>query len=323
MPRGTLNLRPVIATLRANKSDQNRRPSNGSRRCLKNSAFSADLVDVERLWKVYRDLGNSVDLDKTLATLDGALAPVIDYQALTVYLAEVNPGEEGRLCCAYASGSPIPQWSALEYPLGRGLPGTVAASRRPVLNRALEGPAGPAMAIAVPLEWAGRLIGVVSLYRPARREFAVEDLATLVAVAPKLAVAIDNALLFRRLEAARTRALFERLDAELARTRRSRGSLAVVDCTVEGLDAGARAAERIEGELRRACREYDFVAQSDSSYIVVLADFAPEGLEEAKARIAAVFDEAGWSARIGAALYPADGSDAEDLLAAAHGAAHA
>jgi hypothetical protein len=56
---------------------------------------------------------------------------------------------------------------------------------------------------------------------------------------------------------------------------------------------------------------------------VVLADFAPSALNETKARIARVFREAGMGARIGAALFPVDGSDAEDLLAAAHGAAHA
>lgn len=304
-------------------------------------------MDMERLWKLYRDLGNSVDLDQTLATLDGALAHVIDYQAMAVYLAEACLADTGRLCCAYASGSAVPQWTALEYPLDRGLPGTVAATRRPVVNRVvnrevnrevsrevnrevsreLDAPAGPAMAMAVPLEWKGRLIGVVSLYRAFHGaepgEFALEDLAMLLAVAPKLAAAIDNALRFRRLEAANTRVLFERLDAELARTRRSQGSLAVFECAVAGRDTGEPPAERIEGELRRACREYDFVARSGSSYIVVLADFVPAALAEAKARIAAVFGEAGWGARIGAALYPADGSDAEDLLAAAYEAAHA
>lgn len=275
-------------------------------------------MDVERLWKLYRDLGNSVDLDQTLATLDDALAHVIDYQALAVYLAD-----DGRLCCSYESGLPIPQWTALEYPLGEGLPGKVAAARRSVFNQKLDMPEGAAVAIAVPLEWKGRLIGIVSICRAGPREFAWEDCATLLAVAPKLAAAIDNALWFRRLEAANTRALFERLDAELARTRRSQGSLVVLECAVEGLDTGEPAAERIEGELRRVCREYDFVAQSGSSFIVVLADFVPAALEEAKARIAAVFAEGGWRARIGAALYPADGSDVEDLLAAAHGAAHA
>ena len=56
---------------------------------------------------------------------------------------------------------------------------------------------------------------------------------------------------------------------------------------------------------------------------MVLADFAPYAPDEAVARIEGVFRQAGRQARIGAALFPVDGYDAEDLLAAAHGAAHA
>jgi GGDEF domain-containing protein len=177
--------------------------------------------------------------------------------------------------------------------------------------------------MAVPLEWNGRLAGVLSLYRTESREFTADDLAALRGLAPKLAACIENARAFRRAEAANTRALFERLDAEVSRIRRSHGRLAVLQCDVEGLDPCGPPAERIAGALRQACREYDFVAQRGDSFIVVLADFAPSAPGETKSRIERVFHEAGLKVRIGAALFPVDGYDAEDLLAAAYGAAYA
>jgi transcriptional regulator with GAF, ATPase, and Fis domain len=273
---------------------------------------------VERLCELYRQLGNSLDLDETLSTLDRQLARVIEYHAIAVHLEE-----DGRLACAYAAGSAFQNLAALEYTLGQGLLGRVAAARSPAFNQEPDAAEELALALAVPLEWKGRLVGVLSLYRADSRPFAEDDLATLRELAGKLAACIENARAFRRADAANTRALFERLDAEVARIRRSHGRLAVLQCAVEGLHAGSPPAERIAEALRRACREYDFIAQRGDSFVVVLADFAPSAPADTKSRIERVFRQAGWKVRIGAALFPVDGYDAEDLLAAAHEAAHA
>jgi hypothetical protein len=175
----------------------------------------------------------------------------------------------------------------------------------------------------VPLEHAGRRAGVLALYRVDPRPFAAEDLATLQALSPKLAACIENARAFRRADGANARALFERLDCDLARIRRSHGRLAVLQCAVEGRDICFLPVERITAALRGACREYDFIAQRGDSFIVVLSDYAPSAPTETKSRLEAVFRQAGCKVRIGAALFPVDGYDAEDLLAVAHEAAHA
>ena len=275
-------------------------------------------MDVERLCELYRQLGTSLDLDETLSTLDRELGRVIEYQAISVHLEE-----DSRLACAYAAGLAFQELASPEYTLGPGLPGRVAAARSPAFNQEPCAGEGLTVAMAVPLEWNGRLVGVVSLYRAERLEFAEDEFAALRGLAWKLAACIENARAFRRAEAANSRALFERLDAEVARIRRSHGRLAVLECAVEGLNGCGPAAERIAGALRSACREYDFIAQSGDSFIVVLADFAPSAPGETKSRIERVFHQAGWKVRIGAALFPIDGYDAEDLLAAAYGAAHA
>lgn len=275
-------------------------------------------MDVERLCELYRQLGTSLDLDETLSTLDRELARVIGYHAISVHLEE-----DCRLPCAYAAGFAFQKLAALEDTLGPALPARVAAARSPAFNQQPDAAVGLVLAMAVPLEWKGRLVGVLSLYRAESRPFAEDDLAALRRLAPKLAACIENARAFRRAEAANTRALFERLDAEVARIRRSHGRLAVLECAVEGLNACGPPEERIALALRRACREYDFISQSGDSFIVVLADFAPSAPGDTKSRIQRVFRQAGWKVRIGAALFPVDGYDAEDLLAAAHEAAHA
>ena len=163
----------------------------------------------------------------------------------------------------------------------------------------------------------------ISLYRTALPQFTPEDHTILSALAPKLAACIDNCLRFRRAADANRRALFERLDAEVARIRRSHGRLAVLECAVAGLDPCSAGADQIADALRRALREYDFIARSGDGFLIVLADFEPTALDDVKSRVHGVLHEAGLSCRIGAAHFPVDGYDAEDLLAAAHGAAHA
>jgi hypothetical protein len=251
---------------------------------------------MERLWELYRDLGTSLDLDDTLSALDRGLARHIRYDAIAVYL-----DEETAARCVYAAGAEFAQ----------------AAEAPP------EGPApGLPVTLVSPLHGATRRIGLLSLRRAATG-FNVEDRAMLDALAPKLAACIANALRFRRAAAANQRALFERLDAEVARIRRSHGRLVVLECVVPGLDPCGATAERVIAALRRACREYDFITRSGDGFLIVLVDFAPAALEEVKARIHKVLLDAGLRGRIGAASFPVDGYDAEDLLASAHGAAHA
>ncbi|MGE4297923.1 MAG: PP2C family protein-serine/threonine phosphatase [Desulfovibrionaceae bacterium] len=77
--------------------------------------------------------------------------------------------------------------------------------------------------ICVPLSVQGKIIGVLNVSREARRDFRAEDQKLLTALASQAAVAIDNALLYARLEQAvheRTLRIFEtmeRMNSELAK----------------------------------------------------------------------------------------------------------
>jgi len=266
---------------------------------------------------MFRQLGNSLDLAETLSTLDSELRRLVGYETISVHLVE-----DGRLTPAYTAGPGFQVLASLELAVGEGVLGEVAATGRSVFNGSPGRLDGLATALAVGIELHGRVTAVLAIYRTGAIPFAADDLQLLAALSPKLAVSIDNARRFGRAERACARVLFERLDAEVARTRRMGGRLAVLECTAQTLDPEGALAGWIAGELRRLCREYDFVACNGNSFVMVLADFAPAGMSEKLARIEAVFQRTGMAAAIGAAFMPEDGEDAEDLLAAAHASAH-
>jgi diguanylate cyclase (GGDEF)-like protein len=117
------------------------------------------------------------------------------------------------------------------------------------------------------------------------------------------------------------RALFQRLDAELARCRRSRTTLALLVCEIDGLPAGHRLYKDIASGLRRICREDDCVARMDDGFVLALGAFLARDLPEKRRLIESLLAELAPSEalapRIGAAYYPEDGAYAEDLLACA------
>ena len=104
---------------------------------------------------------------------------------------------------------------------------------------------GDARALAVALPGQGRIAGLLAAFRSGGADgpaFGECDRAVLESIAPKLGACIEHSLRVRRAEAASSRALFERLDGEVARTKRSHGKLAVLECAVAGVDASAAAA---------------------------------------------------------------------------------
>lgn len=262
------------------------------------------------LLEIFRQLGASLDMGETLATLDAELRRLIPYDTLSVHWLE-----EGRLIPIYAAGPDSQVLAALEIAAGEGLLGEVAATRRAVCNGVLEPLDGLTATLALPITLPGGGIAVLALFRGAQTPFVPEDVAALTALAPKLAASMHNARRFARVQGACARALFERLDAEIARARRMGDRLAVLECGVTALDPEGARAGKIAAELRRLCREYDFIVPSGDAFVVVLAGFAPEGLAEKQARIEAVFESHGLTPAIGAAFLPEDGVDTEAIRA--------
>jgi diguanylate cyclase (GGDEF)-like protein/putative nucleotidyltransferase with HDIG domain len=313
-------------------------------------SIAAARQEVQALFELAQDLGNSLSLDETLSVLAVRLRRMIPYDAMAIYVRR-----DDVLVPEYVTGDDFRLFSSLEIPVGQGLSGWVAENRKPIIN------GNPSVepgylndsskfsslrsALAVPLEGLTGVLGVLSLYHGERDAFTKDHLRILLAISSKVALSIENALRFRQAEDSATvdylttlpnaRSLFLHLDAELARARRMNTSVAVLVCDLDGFKQvndrfghleGNKVLRAIARGLKEACREYDYVARmGGDEFVLVLPGISAETLEGRSVRFCELAAEAGREVcgittlgmSIGQAFFPDDGGDAEELLAEA------
>jgi len=186
---------------------------------------------------------------------------------------------------------------------------------------------------------------VLALYRAEKDAFSREDLRILLAVGSKLAMSLENALLYQTVERSATtdymtnlpnaRSLFMRLDSELSRCKRTSIPFAVMVCDLDGFKQvndqfghleGNKVLRYVAHKLREGCREYDYVARMGGDEFVLLLpgvtkETAPARIAEFQKSIAEAVDllpeQGTLSMSVGAAYFPVDSTEAEELLAAA------
>lgn len=277
---------------------------------------------------LFRSLGNSLDLVDVLSTFDRELGKLICYDAISVHLVD-----NGRVTPAYASGGDIA--TLLAGAEHAELLAAVAVKRQPAVNQLCHGHGDLKLALLFPVDNATTVTAILTLYRRHSQPFSSDDLDLLAELSEKLSVSIENARKYSRAaESAATdpitglangRSLFERLDAELARARRAPTRLAVLQCSIGGLDESSprlsdHAFEKVAARLRESCREYDFPARTGDDLVLVLPGFGPSDFTEKRGLIQRIVEETGLTvglplfAAVGAAFYPEDGPDTEDLL---------
>ncbi|PYT32116.1 MAG: hypothetical protein DMG57_02655 [Acidobacteria bacterium] len=314
-------------------------------------SIAAARQEVQMLFELTQDLGNSLSLNETLSVVAVRLKRLIPYDSIAVYVLR-----DQKLIPEYVNGENFRLFSSLEIPVGEGLSGWVAQNKKPILNGNPSVEAGymgdPGKfstlrsALAVPLEGLNGMVGVLTLYRADKDAFAKDNLRILLAISSKVSLSIDNALKYRQVENSATidyltnlpnaRSLFLRLDSELARCRRMNIPLAVLVCDLDGFKqvndcfghlTGNKVLSRVANGLKQNCREYDYVARmGGDEFVLLLPHITPDSVEERTRQLTQVASEAGeivpdngryLSMSVGEAFYPADGSNAEDLLATA------
>ena len=314
------------------------------------SSIAAATQEAQMLYELTQDLGNSLSLQEALAFVGVRLKRLIPYETIAIYIRR-----DERLTPEYVSGENLRLFTSLEIPVGQGLSGWVAENNKPLLNGNPSVEAGylndPTKystlrsALAVPLNGINGPIGVMALYRADRDAFSKENLRILLAISPKVALAIENALTHRLLETSITtdyltnlpnaRSLFLSLDNEVARAQRAGGALAVVVCDLDGFKmvndrfghlVGNKVLRHIAHRLREQCGSSDYVARmGGDEFVLLISGRGVEELEETIDRMQAVAREAGdttpepstLSMSVGVAIFPDDGVDAEALLAEA------
>jgi len=310
-------------------------------------SIAAARQEVQLLFELVQDLGNSLSLDETLSVVAARLKKIVPYDAIAIYVRK-----EHKLTPQYVNGEDFRLFSSLEIPVGEGLSGWVAENRKPILNGNPSVEPGyladPAKfstlrsALAVPLEGLNSAIGVMTLYRAEHDAFSRDHLRILLAISSKVSLAVENALIFRQVEDSATidylsglpnaRSLFLRLDSEVARCKRNRESLCVVVCDLDGFKQindrlghleGNKVLRLVSDALRRGCREYDYVARmGGDEFVLVLPGGDRRSIQSRIADVRQIAVGAGLpggdvSMSIGEAYFPDDGSDAEELLAEA------
>ena len=306
--------------------------------------------EVRLLFELTRELGSSLSLEDTLSVVAVRLKRLIRYDAIAVYIVQ-----DGVLVPQYVNGEDFRLFSSLTIPVGQGLSGWVAEERKPILNgdpsvecAYLNNPRMVSTlrsGLSVPLEGLNGAVGVLTLYRSEPDAFSRDNLRILLAISSKLSLSVENALRFRQAEDSATtdyltnlpnaRALFLRLEAELARCRREQAMLTVLVCDLNGFKLindryghleGNRVLRKVAEALRENCREYDYVARmGGDEFVLLLLGQDRNAISQRVEQLKAVGWQAGppdenrghVSLSIGAAVYPMDGADADVLLAEA------
>ena len=314
------------------------------------SSIAAARQEVQNLFELAQDLGNSLSLNETLSLLAIRLKRMIPYDSLAIYVMR-----DGKLKAEYVNGENFRLFSALEIPLGQGLSGWVAENRKPIINGNPSVEPGylndetkfttMRSALAVPLVGLNGTVSVLTLYHSERDAFSKDHLRILLAIVPKVALSIENALKYQQAESSaatdymtglpNARSLFLHLDGELARCRRLDSPLVVLVCDMNGFKQvndryghleGNKVLHSVAVKLKESCREYDYVARmGGDEFVLVLPGLQLDQVTDTIHRLRAITAEAGrevcgtesLSLSVGHALFPEDGTDADQLLSEA------
>jgi diguanylate cyclase (GGDEF)-like protein/putative nucleotidyltransferase with HDIG domain len=295
-------------------------------------------------------VSSSLNMTQTLGALGKRLAREIPHETMVLW---VRRGDH-----VYAEtiiGENYSLFSAMRIPMGAGVSGWVADTRKPVVNgnprvepasaQSAERLQNYCAALAVPLETATGILGVLSFYSANKDSFTAEHLRLLLALTPRLTTAVEHSLQFQQAEnmaavdfltgLPNAGSLYVQLQNEVARAHRGGGTLAVLVCDLDGFKqvndrfghlTGNKVLQLVAQGLKEHCREYDYVARmGGDEYVVLMPGLSADGVRAKKTRFAQVVAEAGrelcghdiLTLSIGEAHFPGDGSAPDELLARA------
>lgn len=253
---------------------------------------------------------------------------------------------------------------APQLPIGTGFAGWLVGHRHPEkvvdpaqdarLDRTLEWPDLPGgELVGIPLVSRGRVIGVAELAAAPGRSFGPEDVGLLTTLMEPAAIALDNSLLFRKLEERtvtddlthlyNARFMETYLRRETKRAVRYGHPVALLFLDLDGFKqvndchghmAGSRTLVEVGELLRSTVRDIDVVARwGGDEFGVVLPETNAAGALISAERIRALIEERVYlqgfglacriSVSIGVASCPEHGHTPEALLAAADTAMYA
>jgi sigma-B regulation protein RsbU (phosphoserine phosphatase) len=162
----------------------------------------ADLLDF--LLDVAAATSDTLDLDRILANVASIVKEVVPYDLFAILL--YNERQRG-LRIRYSVGHREEVIRSLVIGLNEGITGAAAATRLPVLApdvrsdpRYLNALDAVQTELAVPMIARGKLVGVIDVQSTRPNAYREQDRSLLQLIASRVAVSIDNARLYRRVD---------------------------------------------------------------------------------------------------------------------------
>jgi sigma-B regulation protein RsbU (phosphoserine phosphatase) len=162
---------------------------------------ATDTELLSTLFELGREVTSVLDLEELLAKIPQLIARLTRFSAFSVYLLDEQRQD---LRIAYAVGYPEEVWSTLRLPLGEGVVGAAVQEGRPILVNDIrrepryKGPLRNMLSqLAVPMRRKGKVIGALNLLNEVEGAFTAQDEALLRQFGAHVAVALENARLFK------------------------------------------------------------------------------------------------------------------------------
>jgi sigma-B regulation protein RsbU (phosphoserine phosphatase) len=223
--------------------------------------------------EISRDLTSILNVDQLLKRIGDLLLKVIDYHMFSILLLDATKQKlVHRFSVRFKENVHIKH----DIPVGRGLVGAAAQSKKPVLApdvardpRYIKANPETRSELCVPLIYKDEVIGVLDLEHTRRGYFTEEHLRTVSTLAAQVAIAIENATLYERI--AREE---QRMERDLAMAREVQHHLLPPTCpSMQGAELAARfnPAHAIGGDL------YDFLDYTLPLACIVVGDVSGKG----------------------------------------------
>ena len=308
--------------------------------------------EIYALYEIAQSMGTSLGVADTMALVSSKLTKIIPWSGCSLFLA-TSDGE--TLKCRYAAGVDAPQLMNATLKVGEGLSGSVARSRRTLVN------ADPAVsfdavgvkttrlnsAIVVPLYFNDAFIGCLALYHTEKDRYSEDHRRLIERVGEQAGAVLHNAIVFEQTQEdsltdpltglPNRRSMFVHLSRELLRAERLKSQVALIVMDIDGFKGindsyghhvGDHALREVSLALQGALRPYDLcVRYAGDEFIIVLTDCSREAAEakrlELQHRVSQINVEVrpGKLVRLavsaGVSMSPHDGTTYEMLLAEA------
>jgi len=225
------------------------------------------------LYDISRELGSVLVLEELLRKIGTLIKRLIDYHRFAIMLADEHSGAFNAVISLRRDERMPDKCSVGGH---EGIVGAAAGSRKTIVVGDVHKDPRYIMVnpetrseMSVPLEYGGRVIGVMDLESPQPNYFTEEHVRVLSTLAPQIAVSIENARLYERVVRSEAR-----LERDLERAREiQRHLMPSPNPAIAGLEVVVRflPARELGGDL------YDFLAYGRDRHIIAVGDVSGKG----------------------------------------------